>query len=126
MCEKSQNRGFFIDIPNNNTLIIRATDKSLPIFGNGEPSNPSFMSIESFLAIPCADLPKSDGLVSRAGEDHIPFRIEIDVGDVVVMAIESLEAEVVVIDIPKFDREVRRARHQVTALVIVVHIVYRI
>lgn len=92
MCEKSQDRGFLIDIPHDNTLIIRATDKSLSVSGNGEPSDPSFMTIESFFAIASTGLPESDGLIPGAWEDHIAFRVEINIWDVMVVPIESFEA----------------------------------
>lgn len=58
------------------------------------------MPCERFLAVPSADFPQPDGLVPGAGEDEVSLWVEVDIGDVVVVAVEGLEALVIVIDIP--------------------------
>lgn len=37
------------------------------------------MPIECFLAVTCGGLPESDGLISRAREDHIALGVETDI-----------------------------------------------
>jgi hypothetical protein len=54
----------------------------------------------------CIDFPKSDGLIPGAGEDHISFWIEVDIGNVMIMPVEGLEAHIIVVNIPKFDGEI--------------------
>ena len=123
MCKESQNWCFFIDIPNDNTLIVRTTDKGLTIFRNRESSNPSFMPSKCFFAISGTNFPKPNGLISGTRKDHISFRIEVHIRNVMIMPVESLEAKVIVIDIPKFDGQIWRAWGEVSTLVIEVDII---
>ena len=100
MGEEPQGRSLLVDIPNDHALIIRPAHKRLPVLRDAQPPDPPIMPRERFLAISSADLPQSDGLIPRAGEDEVSFRVEVDVGDVVIVAVEGLEALIIVIDIP--------------------------
>jgi len=104
-------------------LIVRTTDKGLTIFRNRESSYPSFMPSKSFLAISGTNFPKSNGFISRARKNHISLKIKVHIWDVVIMPDESLEAKVIVIDVPKFNRQIWRAWSKVPALLIKVDII---
>lgn len=67
------------------------------------------MSCESLFAVSSANFPKFDRLVSRARNNTITFRSKIDIGYVMVMAEESLKAEIVIVQIPELDRQIGRA-----------------
>lgn len=57
MCEKSEDWGLFVDIPDYNALIIRGTDEGLPILRDRKRSYPFFMSFEGFFAVSCLHVP---------------------------------------------------------------------
>lgn len=67
------------------------------------------MSCESLFAVSSANFPKFDRLVSRARNNTITFRSKIDIGYVMVMAEESLKAEIVIVQIPELNRQIGRA-----------------
>jgi hypothetical protein len=106
MCEEPEDGDLLIHVPHYHALIVGSTDESLPVFGDGQLPDPTLVTAEGLLAVTSIDLPESDGLVSGAGEDHISLGVEIDIGDVVVMAVKGLEAQVIVIDIPQLDGQV--------------------
>lgn len=64
--EKSENRSFFLEIPYYNTLIIRAGHEGFIIWRSSDFPDPPLMPSKCSLAKPSADLPKPDGLISRA------------------------------------------------------------
>jgi hypothetical protein len=51
-------------------------------------------------AVSSTGLPKSNSLVSRAREDQVSFWGEADIGDVVIVAVEGADAEIVIGGIP--------------------------
>lgn len=57
MCEKSEDWGFFVDVPNYNALVVRSTDEGLPIFGYAKRPHPFFMSFEGLFAVSCLHIP---------------------------------------------------------------------
>ena len=104
--EEAKSWCFLLDVPNHHALIIRATDECLPILGHGQASHPAFVACESPFTVACGDFPEPDRFVSGCGQDQVTLGIEADVGDVVVVSVEGLEAEVVVVDVPEFDGEI--------------------
>lgn len=126
MGEETQSRGLFIYIPNYNTLIVRTTDEGLPILRNREPPNPVLVPGPRALAVPRAYLPKLYSFITGAREHHVPLGVEQDKADVVVMPEKSLEAEIVVVEVPELDGEIRRAAGDIPALVIVADVIDRI
>lgn len=50
----------------------------------------------------------------------VSLRIEVYIWNIVIMSEKSFEAEIVIIEIPQFYCEIRRARSQVSSLVVVV------
>jgi hypothetical protein len=126
VCEESENRSLFIDVPNDDTLIIGSTDEGLSIFGDRESPDPSFMSGEGLLAVSSIDFPKSDGFIPRAGEDKVTLWVEVYIRNVVIVPIECFKAEVVIIDVPELDGEIGGAGGEVAALLVVVDVIDRI
>jgi hypothetical protein len=124
--EEAQGGCFLVDVPDYDRLVVRAADEGLSILGNGDPPDPVLVAGVGTLAIACADFPELDGLVAGAGIDHVAFGVELHVGHIVVVSEEGLEAEVVVIEVPQLDGEVRGAGGQVAALLIVSCMVDRI
>lgn len=104
MCEKSENWGLLIDVPHYHALVIGPRDKALPVSGDRKTADPRLMPRKGLPAVSSARLPQPDRLVSRAGEDEVSFRGEADIGDVVVVAVEGADAEVVIGGIPQLYR----------------------
>lgn len=104
--KETKGRGFFTDAPNYHALVVRPTHYGLPILRNRQSTHPVLMTRPRALAVASIDFPQFDSLVSRAREDHVALGIEEDVADVMIMTEESLEAEVVVIEIPELDGEI--------------------
>lgn len=72
------------------------------------------------------NLPQFDRFISTAAEDHIAFWVEGYEGNVVIMSKQSFEAKIVIIEIPKLNREIRRTGSEVSALLIVGNVIYGI
>ena len=118
MSEEAKHRSIFVHVPDYHRLIVWATDKSLSVFWNGYPSYPVFMASKGPFAVSRADLPLFDDFVSWAGKKHVPCWVEEDIWDVVIVSYKGFAAQIVVIEIPEFDGEVRWARGQISALLV--------
>lgn len=81
------------------------------------------MPVECFFKVSSTNFPESDRLIPRAGEHKISLGIEVNIGYIVVVAAEGLEAEVVVVDIPDFNGEIGGAGGEVAALVIEIDVI---
>jgi hypothetical protein len=124
--KEPQQRRLLVDVPDDDALVVGPADEGLPVLGDRQPPHPALVASEGLLAVASADFPQADGLVPGAGEDHVALGVEVDVGDVVVVAVERLEAQVVVVDVPQLDGEVGGAGGQVAALVVEVDVVDRV
>jgi hypothetical protein len=103
MGEKPIDWGLLIDLPYTYALIIRTTGHSLVISGNNNIPDPFFMSMICSGVKPSADFPKLDSLVSRAGNQIIPIKKEINKTDIMIMSMECLTTNIIVIKIPKLN-----------------------
>lgn len=106
MGKEAKSWGLLLDAPDHYTLIIGATYECLPVFGYCQAPHPALMTCEGALAVASGDLPESNRLIPGRRKDKVAFRVEADVGDVVVVSVEGLKAEVVVVDVPEFDGEI--------------------
>lgn len=87
MCYVTNHRGFFLRVPYNDSLVIRAADDEFAVIRNGECAYPILVSDECAFAETGVDLPQLDSLIPRAGDQGLPILHEHDAGDIVVMSI---------------------------------------
>lgn len=66
MCEESKGRSLLLNIPYNNTLVIRARCKSFTVYRGCNFPYPTLMSNIGSLAVACTYLPKPNRLISGA------------------------------------------------------------
>ena len=126
MSEVALHWDLFIDVPDNDALIIGTTDQSFAIGSGYDTANPSLMAFVDAFAVTCADFPKPDGLVPRAGDDEVAIVQEVRIGHVVLVGVEGFHAHVVVIQVPELDREVGRGRDDVLAVLLVVYAIHSV
>ena len=126
MGKKPVDRGLFLNVPHNNTLIIRTRNKHFPIRRDGKLPHPTFMPYICPLAKPCWYFPQLNGLIPRTRDQQVTFNHKINKGYIMIMTIESFIALIIVMKIPKFDVEIRRTRNQIFTSWIIIYTVHRI
>jgi len=62
--------------------------------------------------LPGRDLPDFDGLVTGGGDDGISRGMEDHAGDIVIMAVEGLDADIIILEVPQLYRQISRAGGQ--------------
>lgn len=100
MSKEPENRSFFIDIPNNHTLIIGTGDKGFIIRGSGKFPHPALVSMEGFFAEPSTNFPQLDSFVSGTGEQVITSLHKLNIRNIVLMTIESFTTLIIIVTIP--------------------------
>jgi len=126
MCKVTIYWSLFINLPNTDTLIIRATCHDFTVCWNNDISDPFLMSMICTSIKSCAYLPKFYCFISRTWNQIIAIKYEVDETDIMVMAIESFTTNVVIIKVPKFYTQIAWGWHQIISFIIVIDAVYRI
>ena len=126
MCKVTIYRSLFINLPNTDTLIVRATCHDFTVCWNDDIPDPFLMSMICTSIESCAYLPKFDCFISRAWNQIITIKYKVDETDIMVVAIESFTTNVVIIKVPKFYTQIARGWNQIISFIIVIDAVYRI
>lgn len=102
MCKVTIYRSLFIDLPNTDTLIIRATCHDFTVCWNNDISDPFLMPMICTSVKSCAYFPKFNCFISWTWYQVIAIKYEVDETNIMIVTIESFTTNVVIIKVPKF------------------------
>ena len=126
MCKIPIDRCLFIDLPYTYTLIIRATCHYFTVCWNNDISDPFLMSMICTSIKTCANFPKFDCFISRTWNQIIAIKYEVNETDIMIVAIKSFTANIIIIKIPKLYTQIAWTWNQIISFSIVINTVYRI
>ena len=126
MREESIDRRLFIHIPNTNTLIIRTGCHNLAIIRDNTIPDPFLMSLKSLLIKTSTNFPKLNGHIPTRRYKTIPIKHKINIANIMIMSMKGLTTQVIIIQVPQFNTQITRRRHEIISFQIVVYTGYGI
>lgn len=85
MCKEPVLGSLFVDVPNDDALVVGGAGHELIIFGDDNVPHPGFMANECFFAISSANFPKLDSFIPGARNKAVGIVKEGHKGNVVVV-----------------------------------------
>ena len=93
----SVDRGLLVHLPDTYALVIRAAGHEFVIRSDDNVSHPFFVSVVGSSVETSADFPEFDSFVTRTADQEVPVHDKIDVAYIMVVAVESFAANIVVV-----------------------------
>lgn len=116
----------FINLPDTNTLIIRATCHYFTVCRDNDISDPFLMTVICASIKTCANFPKFNGFISWTRNKIIAIKYKVNETYIMVVAIKSFATNIIIIKVPKFYTQIARRWDQIISFIIVVYTIYRI